>query len=152
MTEPDSTSAAGSAPLLSYLVGRLDRAIQQRLRQILEPFELTISQFTTLSVLRRRPGLSNAQLARRAFITAQSMHEVLATLEGRALVRRSADPAHGRVLATSLTDAGAELVERAEGATRAFEAELADVLGDERLFAAATAAIQRWAEYVQTVG
>ena len=34
-----------------------------------------------LSILRDRPGLSNAQLARRSYVTPQSMNEVLAALE-----------------------------------------------------------------------
>jgi hypothetical protein len=45
---------------------------------VLAPFELSIPQFTTSSVLRRRPGLSNAQLARRALILPQSMIQVIA--------------------------------------------------------------------------
>jgi DNA-binding MarR family transcriptional regulator len=76
-------------PLLSYLIGRLDRAIRNGLNEVLAPYELSIPQFTPLSVLKRRPGLSNAQLARRALILPQSMIQVITGLEARGLVQRA---------------------------------------------------------------
>ena len=42
----------------------------------MKPYGLTTLQYTTLSVLGRRGELSNAQLARRAYMTPQSMSEV----------------------------------------------------------------------------
>ena len=67
---------------------------------------LSVNQYTTLSVLDRRSGLSNAQLARRSLVSPQSMNEVLLTLEERGLVRRRAHPDHGRILQARLTAKG----------------------------------------------
>jgi DNA-binding MarR family transcriptional regulator len=67
---------------------------------------LTVAEYTTLSVLHARPGLSNAQLARRALMTPQSMNETVAMLERRGLVKRTVDPAHARILRTELTRGG----------------------------------------------
>lgn len=131
-------------PLLSYSIGRLDRAVRHRLRQILLPYELTIPQFTTLSVLKRRPGLSNAQLARRALILPQSMIQVISALEERQLVRRAPDPAHQRVLCAHLTRSGRRVVEDAERATRSFEDELARAAGGRREAAEVAGVLQRW--------
>ena len=49
-----------------------------------KPYGLTTLQYTTLSVLGRqgRP-LSNAQLARRAYMTPQAMSEVIEALESK---------------------------------------------------------------------
>ena len=47
----------------------------------MKPYGLTTLQYTTLSVLGRRGELSNAQLARRAYMTPQSMSEVIDALE-----------------------------------------------------------------------
>ena len=44
---------------------------------------LSLNQYTTLSVLDQRGGLSNAQLARRSLVSPQSMNEVLLALEQR---------------------------------------------------------------------
>jgi DNA-binding MarR family transcriptional regulator len=137
MTDPE-------APLLSYIIGRLDRAIRNRLIEILEPLQLSIPQFTTLSVLKRRPGLSNAQLARRALILPQSMIQVITALERRELVERAPDPAHNRILQTRLTASGLAVVERAETATREFEARLLAAVGDEAGAQAAIDAMQTW--------
>jgi DNA-binding MarR family transcriptional regulator len=145
MTDPD-------APLLSYIIGRLDRAIRNRLNEILEPLELSIPQFTTLSVLKRRPGLSNAQLARRALILPQSMIQVITALEQRRLVERAPDPAHNRILQTRLTKAGTALVEQAEAATREFETRLLAAIGDEADARVAIDALQTWLDALRSDG
>ena len=143
MAEPD-------ALLLSYIIGRLDRAIRNRLLEILAPLELSIPQFTTLSVLKRRPGLSNAQLARRALILPQSMIQVIAALEQRLLVQRAPDPSHNRILQTRLTASGLALVERAEAATREFEAGLIAAVGDSGDAEAAIGVMQVWLETLRS--
>ena len=81
---------------------------------------------TTLSVLASRPGLSNAQLARRALVTPQSMIEILSKLEHRALVRRRAAPEHGRILRAELTPAGRALLRRADPVIAAIEQQVLD--------------------------
>jgi DNA-binding MarR family transcriptional regulator len=144
-SDPGTTNA----PLLSYTVGRLDRAIRQRLREILAPYELSVPQFTTLSVIKRRPGLSNAQLARRALILPQSMIQVIAELEARGLVSRTPAAAHNRVLEAQLTVAGRELVDAAERDTRAFEAELAEIAGGQGRIDVITADLQRWLDHLR---
>lgn len=118
---------------VSYLVGRLDRVLRRRLAAALEPLGLTVPEYTALSVLHARSGLSNAQLARRSLITPQAMNEVLARLEERKLVRRRPDPAHGRVRPAELTATGRRLLARADRAVDAVEhAMLRDLPAAER--------------------
>jgi len=138
LTDPDG-------PLLSYLIGRLDRAIRNRLNEVLAPYELSIPQFTTLSVLKRRPGLSNAQLARRALILPQSTIQVIVGLEARGLVQRAPNPAHNRVLQTRLTDEGERLLDQAELATRQLEARLMAAVDEDDDVERIAAVMQRWA-------
>jgi DNA-binding MarR family transcriptional regulator len=114
-------------PRLSYVIGRLERALRRRLTAAVEPMGLTLPAYTALSVLRVQDGLSNAQLARRSFVTPQSMSEVLALLVERGYVRRRAEPGHGRVLRTELTKAGDRALDRCDRAVDAIEREL---LGD----------------------
>lgn len=108
----------------SYLVGRLDRLLRARLGVALEPHKLTLAEYTTLSVLAARGGLSNAQLARRALITPQSMNEVLARLETRKLVRRKAG--EGRARPAELTAAGVKLLRAADWSVDAVEDAMLD--------------------------
>ena len=114
-------------PRLSYVIGRLDRVLRRALREALAPHGLTVPEYTTLSVIAARGGLSNAQLARRSLITPQSMNEVLMALERHGYVRRSADPAHGRVMRTELTRAGARALAACDRAVDELERRM---LGD----------------------
>jgi DNA-binding MarR family transcriptional regulator len=94
----------------SYLIGRADRIVRTRLEAALEDTPLSLSEFTALSVLAARPGLSNARLARRSLVTPQAMHKVIRSLEDAGYVTR-ATPSHGgRTLEATITDAGNDLV------------------------------------------
>jgi DNA-binding MarR family transcriptional regulator len=97
---------------LSYVIARLDRAIRRGIEERLAPHGLSVSQYTALSVLRNRPGLSNAQLARRSFMTPQAMIELIAGLEDAKLIRRDVDRNHRRILRARLTARGNRLFER----------------------------------------
>ncbi len=103
------------------MIARLDRAVRRAIEECLEPFGLTIPQFTTLSVLLRRSGLSNAQLARRSYITPQSMHDVVLGLERRGLVTRQPHPDHRKILRTTLSPEGRRVIQRCEAAVSEME-------------------------------
>lgn len=111
-------------PRLSYVVGRIERVLRRRLAEALEPSGLTLPAYTTLSVLRVQDGLSNAQLARRAMVTPQSMSEVIALLAGLGYVRRRAEPDHGRVIRTELTAAGRKVLARCDRAVDRIERQM----------------------------
>jgi DNA-binding MarR family transcriptional regulator len=113
VNEPERSRGApdnGTGPTLLYLVGRIDRVVRRAIDEVVSTRGLSVNQYTTLSVLNRRSGLSNAQLARRALVSPQSMNEVLLGLEQRGLVRRRAHPEHGRILQTRLTAKGRKLL------------------------------------------
>jgi len=114
-------SAQGPGPRISYLVGRLSRALRKRLAATLQPFGLSVPQYTTLSVLQIRGHLSNAQLAKRAFISPQAMNEVIQGLEARALVSRRPSASHGRIVQLLLTRQGIDVMRRCDDAVGQLE-------------------------------
>jgi DNA-binding MarR family transcriptional regulator len=69
----------------------------------LKELNVTAPQYAALSVLAEEPGLSNAALARRSFVTPQTMNQIMVRLEAAGLVERRAHPEHGRVLQAYLT-------------------------------------------------
>ena len=69
------------------------RAINERV----QPYDLTTLQYTTMSVLGRRGSLSNAQLARRSYMSPQAMSEVIDALEKTRAHRAEPHPHHRRV-------------------------------------------------------
>ena len=112
------------APTLLYLIGRIDRVVRRHIEEVVSEHGLSVNQYTTMSVLERRSGLSNAQLARRALVSPQSMNEVLLGLERRGLVRRRAHPDHGRILQARLSAKGRKLLAACDAGVRDVEARM----------------------------
>jgi DNA-binding MarR family transcriptional regulator len=81
-------------------------------------------------VIEHRPGLSNAQLARRSYITAQAMHQVVNGLEERGLIARRVSPDHGRIQLTELTDEGMDLLKSCDEEVNRIEERIFGVLGE----------------------
>jgi DNA-binding MarR family transcriptional regulator len=125
------TADDGREPTLLYLVGRIDRVVRRAMGTVLERQGLSVNQYATLSVLDRRSGLSNAQLARRALVSPQSMNEVLLALEQRGLVRRHAHPDHGRILQARLTAKGRALLARCDAEVHQVEARMVSGLSED---------------------
>jgi DNA-binding MarR family transcriptional regulator len=111
-------------PRTSYVVARLERAIRQAISVRVKPYGLTTLQYTTLSVLGHRGELSNAQLARRAYMTPQSMSEVIDALEKKGLVERNQHPNHRRVFPATLTPQGRRVLKACNDAVDELEQEM----------------------------
>ena len=118
-------------PRLSYVLARLERAVRQSINERVRPYGVTALQYTTLSVLGARGGLSNAQLARRAYMTPQAMSEVIEALERKGLIERTPHPNHRRVLPAALTDEGRRVLAACDEAVAAFEETMTATLSDE---------------------
>jgi DNA-binding MarR family transcriptional regulator len=115
---------ATQPPRTTYLVGRLDRIVRRGLESVLARHDITVQQYTALSVLAARPGLSNAQLARRSLMTPQGMNQALAALSDSGLVRRVPQRDNKRILSIELTARGKAVVRRCDVAVDEFEREL----------------------------
>jgi len=113
---------------LGYALKRAQHALRLGMDEALRGVGLTTPQYAVLVSLAEEPGLSNAALARRSFVTPQTMIRIVAGLEQQGLVSRRPSAAHGRVLETSLTSEGARSLRRADGAVRAIEAAMVEGL------------------------
>jgi len=121
------TADPAAGPSLLYAVKQVELAVRSRLDELLRPCGITVVQYTALTVLARRDGLTSAELARNAFVTPQTMGDLVTALERRDLVTRRPDPRHARRLLISLTAGGHELLARMESRVRALEERM---LGD----------------------
>jgi len=119
LPEPDGD--AGLQESVGYVLKQASATLRTALDSTLHPLELTVAQYACLELLGRRPGLSNAELARGAFVSRQSMNLVLRGLQDRGLVTRPPAPAHGRALPTDLTARGRKLLHAASAAVRDVE-------------------------------
>ena len=75
-------------------------ALHSAMEAVLRPLGMTITHYSCLELLAQRPGLSNSELARGAFVTRQSMNVLLQALEREGLVVRPAQAPAGRALPT----------------------------------------------------
>lgn len=122
---------------LGYVIKQVDAAMRGAMDEVLRPLDLTVAQFACLELLHQRPELSNAELARAAFVTRQSMNLVLRGLEARGLISRPATATTGRARPAELTETGRALRARASAAVRRVEARMAAGRSDAELAALA---------------
>jgi DNA-binding MarR family transcriptional regulator len=106
---------------VGYLLKQAASALHSAMDAVLRPLGMTITQYACLELLAQRPGLSNSDLARGAFVTRQAMNVLLQTLERDGLVSRPAHPPIGRILPTELTPAGRRQLQQASAAVKAVE-------------------------------
>lgn len=91
---------------LSYLIKQLELAVRRPFVDVVNIHGMNSAQYTALSVLVRRPGLTSSELARRSFVRPQTMAETITILLEAGLVRREQDPDHGRQRLLFITDEG----------------------------------------------
>jgi len=106
---------------LGYLLKEASSALRAAMEAVLRPLGMTVTHYSCLELLAQRPGLSNSDLARGAFVTRQSMNVLLQALERDGYVSRPAQAAVGRTLPTRLTPRGRRSLEKATAAVRAVE-------------------------------
>jgi DNA-binding MarR family transcriptional regulator len=125
-----SDAAAGeSEPVrLTYLVTRLQWALRGRLDEITQRFDLTPKQYTALSVLADRPGMSSATLARFTNVTPQASNEMVAVLERKGFLERSADQTDARRLEMKLTRSGRTALTKCDALVDRLESDVFDLL------------------------
>jgi DNA-binding MarR family transcriptional regulator len=104
-------SASPAGPGLLYLVKQLELAVRARLDDVLRPVALTPLQYTALTVLERRSGLTTAELARTSFVTDQAMADMVVALERRGFIARAGDPGDRRRRVIRLTGPGQEILD-----------------------------------------
>ncbi|MFB7493646.1 MarR family winged helix-turn-helix transcriptional regulator [Streptomyces sp. NPDC056161] len=119
-------------PSLLYLVKRVELVVRARLDELLKPSGVTALQYTALTVLERHDGLTAAQLARDSFVTAQSMADMVRTLETRGYVVRRPNPVNRRELLIALTDLGHRLLTEYAQPVRDLERHMTDGLTADR--------------------
>jgi DNA-binding MarR family transcriptional regulator len=118
---------------LGYLLKEASSALRSAMEEVLRPLGMSVTRYACLELLAQRPGLSNSELARGAFVTRQSMNVLLQTLEREGYVTRPAEAPIGKILPTRLTPLGRRNLEKATVAVRSVEVRmLAGLTGSEQ--------------------
>src|ERR1700754_2913286 len=113
---------------LGYLLKEASSALRAAMEEVLRPLGMNVTRYSCLELLAQRPGLSNSERARGAFVTRQSMNVLLQALERDGYVTRPAAAPVGKVLPTRLTPRGRRSLEKATVAVRSVEVRMLDGL------------------------
>ena len=122
-----------------WLLKRAQDALNTAMTAALRRHGATLPEYAVLTALAEAPGMSNADLARRAYVTPQTMNQVLRELERRGWVSRHPHPGHGRILQAELTGPGQRVLGACHREVDAVEERMLAGLsaaGRERLVAA----------------
>lgn len=115
---------------LGYLLKEAASALRLAMEVVLKPLGMTVTHYSCLELLAQRPGLSNSELARGAFVSRQSMNVLLQSLEMDGFVTRPAEPPVGRVLPTRLTPLGCRELAKATIAVKSVEDRMLNGIDD----------------------
>ncbi|WP_338017489.1 MarR family winged helix-turn-helix transcriptional regulator [Streptomyces adustus] len=129
---------------LLYLLKRTELAVRARLEELVKPAGITALQYTALTVLERHDGISAAQLARDSFVTAQSMADMVRTLESRGLIRREPNPANRRERLIALAEPGRLLLAEYAEPARRLEERMVDGLSSREIDVLRQALVGAW--------
>ena len=116
-----STQPRVATDYVGYTLKIAQHRLRLRLDAALAELGVTSAQNAVLLAIAGNPRISNAELARAAFVTPQSMQGILVNLERDGLIKRTPHPEHGRVIMSELTKAGQKVV--SAGADAAEEVE-----------------------------
>ncbi|HWH27179.1 MAG TPA: MarR family transcriptional regulator [Pseudolysinimonas sp.] len=122
MTSDASETPDEAPPRLPGLIFDAERRFHIHAAALLQEQGLTLTEWTALAIIwEDGQPRSSADLARKAYVSAQAMGQVLTTLEERSLIQRTPDPSHGRRLLVELTQEGLDLVDRCQEVLRVAE-------------------------------
>ncbi len=115
---------------LGYLLKEASSTLRAAMEEVLRPLGMSVTHYSCLELLAQRPGLSNSELARGAFVTRQSMNVLLQGLEREGYVTRPAQAPVGKALPARLTPRGRRRLEKATVAVRSVEVRMLAGLTD----------------------
>ena len=122
--------------------------LARRLRHQQAGDELSPSESAVMGRVGRAGPMTPGQLAKSEHVQPPSMTRIIERLEARGYLRRTPDPHDRRQVLVSRTDAGDDFVERSRAVRTAWLTQQVSKLeiDDQRLIAAAAAALTRLAE------
>lgn len=113
---------------LGYQIKMVQHAIRLNMDRLLKDINLTTPQYAALSVLEQRPGLSGAALARKCFVTPQTMNDIIGNLVESGYIERKQHPEHGRIIQAYLSPLGSEILQQADKRISSIDRMLSDPL------------------------
>ncbi|MEW6339111.1 MAG: MarR family transcriptional regulator [Paraburkholderia sp.] len=129
----------GEEGYIGYLLRQAGAAHRLRMERALADVGVTPPQFMVLTMLVAYPGLSNADVARLAMLTPQTVSVIVANLLRSGAIARRPHAVHGRIQHIDVTEDGKALLKQCRSRVRTIEQQmLAGFNADEE------SVIRRW--------
>jgi DNA-binding MarR family transcriptional regulator len=135
----------GEQGYFGYLLRQAAAAYRLRAERALADIGVTQPQFVVLTMLANYPGISNADLARLAMLTPQTVSVIVANLERGGSLVRHAHAVHGRIRHIDLNEKGKSQLAECRKRILAIERELVEGLSMDE-----STAIRKWLVGVAT--
>ncbi|MBP6116180.1 MAG: MarR family transcriptional regulator [Neisseriaceae bacterium] len=138
----DEFFSIGRGPL-GYLLRQAANVYRTRMETALQPMDVTGPQFTILKIIAQRPDCSNADVARLALLTPQTVSLIVAKLADLGLVEKEAHPVYKRVQVLRITVLGQSVLAECDVTVDGLEADLLVGFSDAEM-----AVVRRWIAHV----
>ncbi|MHB8885941.1 MAG: MarR family winged helix-turn-helix transcriptional regulator [Methylovirgula sp.] len=136
----------GEDGYLGYLLRQAASAYRNRVERALADLDVTYPQFSLLTMLAAYPRHSNADLARLALLTPQTVNVIVANLAKAGAISRQPHSVHRRIQQLELTKRGHSLLADAKKRVQVLEGELVyDLSAEEERI------VRRWLVRVAAV-
>lgn len=99
---------------VGYLIKQVQHSFRSNLDRELKTLSLSTAQYAVLVALQEAGAASGAELARRCFVTPQTITSLISGLEGQGYIIRKASTQHGRIIEAELTRDGIEALKKAD--------------------------------------
>jgi DNA-binding MarR family transcriptional regulator len=111
-----------------YLMKRVQQSLRRRCDAALRPTGLSMAQYAALRALADLPEASASELARRCFVTRQSLQDLLTGLRSAGLITDAPAASRGRARALALTATGRKRLAAGDAAVDAVDVTMVDGL------------------------
>jgi DNA-binding MarR family transcriptional regulator len=99
-----------------YTIKQVQQQIHMAMEDSLRSLSLSLSQYNVLKSLEASSPATGAELSRKAFVTPQTMHAILTTMERKELITKTAISGNTKSFNISTTDNGTTTLNDAEEA------------------------------------
>lgn len=119
--------------LVGYNARRATLVIVGEFMRRMAVYDLRVVDFSVLSLIAHNPGITSKQLCNTLGIQAPNLVSMIGALEQRDLIKRLPHPNDGRAVGLHLTEAGEQLIRKAEKTAAHLELDATSKLtADER--------------------
>ena len=109
---------------VGFLIKRVQQAFRARMDEVLLESGLTTSQYAVLTHLREASSLSNAELARRSFVTAPTMIRIVHDLEQLQFIEKAESKTHKKIIDVALTPKGKKTLNLCESVVQSIQVQM----------------------------